>query len=337
MILALTHIGTELDMQLAHSVKGIDVIVGGHTHDYLYKRVTGPDGRLRIVVHAGAGGTRVGILRFDFNGRVENPRWKLVPIDASIPPDPRVEAILTPYAREYKQRLSIAIGTTLTPLDARKESVRSRESNLGDLITDACVDWFTAKGNAIDGALVNGGGIRGDRIYSAGPLSMRDILCMLPFGNTVYRVVLTGEQLRQALEISASSIVMPGDGCSAGNRAHGGAFLQVSGLKVVINPRGKPFCAVYKGRDVEKIINRGNRIHRLLIMRNGAWVPVRDRESYTFLVTSWIANGGDGYYLFPKLAQRTDTTMRLSDVLTAYIHKRSPVSPRTEGRITLLP
>ncbi len=336
-VLALTHIGTELDMRLAETVEGIDVVIGGHTHDYLFKKVIGPEGRERVVVHAGAGGTKVGILRFDFNGQVQTPQWELVPIDASIVPDPKVAAFLASYAREYNQRLSTPIGKTLTPLDARKTTVRSGESNLGDLITDACVDWFTTKGNPIDGALINGGGIRGDRIYPPGPLSMKDILNILPFGNTVYRVTLTGRQLKQALEISASSIVMPADKCSKDHRAHGGAFLQVSGIRVVIDPHAAPFCAVYKGRDVEKVLNGGNRIQRLLIHKNGAWIPVQATESYTFLVSSWIAKGGDGYYLFPKLTHRTDTTMRISDLLAAYIRNRSPIHPRTDGRLTLLP
>jgi len=337
MVMALTHIGTELDMQLAETVEGIDLVVGGHTHDYLFKKVVGPMGRERIVVHAGAGGTKVGILRFDFNGQIRNPHWELVTVDASLEPDPKVEAFLAPYAKEYNQRLSVPIGKTLTPLDARKVSVRSGESNLGDLITDACVDWFTAKDNSIDGALINGGGIRGDRVYPAGPLSMKDILNILPFGNTLYRVTLTGQQLKQVLEISASSMVMPGDKCPEENRAHGGGFLQVSGIRMVINPHKTSFCAVYKGRSVERIISRGNRIQKLSIRKNGRWIPIHSDETYTFLVTSWIAKGGDGYFIFPKLTHNTDTTMRISDLLTVYIRQHTPIHPETDGRITVLP
>jgi len=336
LVVALTHIGTTLDEDLARHVRGIDVIVGGHTHDYLNETIPGPGGWKTIIVHAGAGGAKVGVLAFEFsNGHISNPVWETIPLLKDIGSDKRVVAYLAPYKRAYDKKLSQPVGVTEVNLDGREVTLREKESNLGDFIADSWVDWFASKGNKIDVALVNSGAIRGD--YPAGNLTMKDILGMLPFGNTVYQVELTGKQLKQVLEIGASSRVVTGDGCNSNDRIHSGAFLQVSGLKFTINLKGQPFCAIYNGREVKKILSPGNRIEKPEIFQNGSWHPIDMAKTYTILVNAWMAEGGDGYYVFNQLKDKEDTTMRASDLLVSYVKEKSPVSPKVDGRIVVQP
>ncbi len=336
MIICLTHVGTQLDLDLAKTVPGIDIIVGGHTHDYLFKKISSPARGEVVVVHAGVGGEKIGVLTFLYSNRVKKPEWETVLLDSKIVGNRKIDMFLKPYQVAYEKKLSEPIGISAVDLDARKNTVRSQESNLGNLIVDSWLDWFRRK-NHVDCALMNGGGIRGDRIYPAGKISLRTLLEIHPFGNTVYKFTLTGKQLLQALEISAATVVISGDGCGPDNRPHGGAFLQVGGIRFVIDLNKKPFCAIYDGRKLKKLLFRGERIVKAEIFKNGSWVPIAGNDSYVVLTNSWLACGGDGYYVFNEAKKKEDTTFRIVDLLSFYVKKHSPVKPKVEGRIEILP
>ncbi len=182
--------------------------------------------------------------------------------------------------------------------------------------------------------LINGGAIRGDTTFKKGPITYGDLLTIHSIANTIYEVSLTGKTLLSVLEMSASAIRVAGDGCLEGERVPTGGFLQVSGLRMVINSVGRPFCAEFEGKDLKQIIFPGERLVRAEVMENGKWVPVRGDRTYTVLVTSWTAGGGDGYFPF-MTAKKKDTKVDIVDVLSAYIKKRSPVNPVTDGRIVI--
>ena len=336
MVICLTHIGTQMDMQLARTVPGIDIIVGGHTHDYLFRKIRHNNGKEVLIVHAGVGGEKAGVLKFAFDSRITKPTWKTVLLDEKIASDQNIDSFLKPYKIAFEKKLSEPVGASEVDLDARKTVIRQKESNLGNLIVDSWIDWFKSKNNAVDCAVMNGGGIRGDRIYPAGNISLKTLLEIHPFGNTVYKLTLTGEQLLRALEISASTMVIPEDGCDTAYRPHGGAFLQVGGIRFVIDPNKKPFCAIYEGRKIKRILCCGERVIKAEILRNGTWVPVEKKKTYVVLTNSWLACGGDGYYVFNEAKKKEDTTFRIVDLLTFYLKKHSPVKPATEGRITIL-
>ena len=335
MIVALTHIGTPLDRELAKKVEGIHVIVGGHSHEYVYETVEGPNGWKTVIVQDGACGEKMGVLRFNFNGRVNNSRWQTVVLDKSVGKDEKTKEFLDVYVDKYNKNLKKPIGISLTDLDARKDSVRKKESILGNLITDSWIHWFKTKGKDVDVALINGGAIRGDRVYPAGHVTLKDLLEIYPFGDTVMEATLTGAELLQVLEISASSLRVPGDECSGGSRAQEGGFLQVSGVRLDIDTTNKPFCAVYDGRDVKTILSKGKRIVKAEILENGAWKPIEKNKEYNVLMNSWLANGGDGYYIFRDIKNKKDTTFSVVDLLFLYIKKNIPIDPKLEGRINI--
>ncbi len=322
-VIAATHIGTPLDEKLAKEVPGIDIILGGHTHDVLYEKIGNT-----IIAHAGAKGEVLGYLNLKVQGgKIIDSKWYPVFMGE----DPQVENALDSYKAKLEEVYSATIGYTKVDLDARKEVVRTKESNLGDLITDSWMERFPQA----DVAITNGGGIRGDRVYPAGVITYQTLLSIHPFGNTVVIVKLTGKELKQVFEISGSALRVKGDGCSDQNRAPTGGFLQVSGVKVVYDLSKAPFCAEYDGRTVKKVISSGERVKELLVYdkKTGKYEPVQDDKVYTVLINSWMAGGGDGYYIFMD-KDKTDTNQTIPDVLMYYIKKHSPISPKVEGRIT---
>lgn len=334
-IIALTHVGKPLDELVASEVAGIDIIVGGHTHDIFYKTIKGPRGWETIVVQAGVNAKEAGVLTFDVaGGRVVASEWETVMLDESVGSDEEIAAYLSEYDKKLKKQIDRPVGESLVDLNALSAEVRSRESNLGNLVTDAWVDWFARPDAESPIALINGGTIRGDRYYPAGPLSYGDLLEIHPYSNTIFEVKLSGKDLMQVLEMSASAIVVEGDGAADNERVSDGGFLQVSGLKIEIDLSGRPFSGIYDDRELVKTIYPGDRITSALVKEGEEWVPIDPDKMYTVLVTSWTASGGDGFAPFID-AEKMDTTVDTIDALMTYIKKQGPVSPETEGRIVV--
>lgn len=334
-VVALTHIGKEMDEMVAGEVAGIDIIVGGHSHDTFCEVVKGPKGWKTIVLQAGVNAKEIGILNFDVaGGRVTTSSWKTVLMDDTVGSDEEIAAYLNEYKVKLEKRMNRPIGETLVGLNAISNEVRTEESNLGDMITDAWVEWFAEKGVKNPIAMINGGTIRGNRIYKKGPISYGNLLEMHPFSNTIYEVSLTGKELMTVLEMSASAIIIEGDGAELDERVSDGGFLQLSGVRVVIDISRRPFSAEYDGRNATKVIFPGERLVSAEVLEDGKWVPIKGDKTYTVLVTSWTASGGDGYYPFLS-AEKKDTTVDIVDALVSYFTKNSPVKPETEGRIVV--
>lgn len=138
LIIALTHIGIELDRQLAKEVDGIDIIVGGHDHEYFYETHGNT-----IIVQNGSRGRYLGVLRFTFtDGEIVNPVWEKILLDSTVGYDPEVRHLIAPYMAEYKNRLGQVIAKSSVDLDARKDVVRRNESNLGNFIADS---WLASR------------------------------------------------------------------------------------------------------------------------------------------------------------------------------------------------
>ena len=199
--------------------------------------------------------TEVTIDKTEKDGKVSvswTPNFDIVDT-TSVEPDPEIAALVKSYTDKLDAELKVEIGTTATPLDSRRATVRGQEAAIGNLIADAMREAVGA-----DIAITNGGGIRADKEYPAGTkLTRGDILAELPFGNVTVKLELTGEQIRQALENGFSQV-----------REVAGRFPQVSGLTVEVDltqPPGERVISVTVGGaplDPAKIYTRRHqRLH----------------------------------------------------------------------------
>ncbi len=328
LVIAISHMGVALDGDLARNVSGIDLIVGGHDHIYVNTSVKGPEGWRTLIVQDGMSGECMGVLQFTYSGRgIENPCWQTVPLNDSVGYDPAIRDYLEPFVEDYQNRLSLEIGSSAVDLDARKKGMRSQEMPLGNLIADAWLAWFPQA----DMAAANGGGVRGDRIYPKGPISYLILKTILPFGNTLVLINMTGKEVKQMLEVSAAALDPEDTGVEEG------AFLQVAGVKFKIDRKAQPFAATYDGLMLKELRSPGDRVSEIFVQRNENWEPLDERGEYEVLLPSWTTDGGDGYYLFAEMPaeRKYDTTVKDLDPLAAYIKENSPVAPKIEGRIEI--
>ncbi|WAA09729.1 5'-nucleotidase C-terminal domain-containing protein [Fervidibacillus albus] len=315
-IIALTHLGYNDDLELAKSVDGIDIIVGGHSHTELADGVLIDEkDEPTIIVQAGENLNNLGKLdvTFDEDGVIIDYDAELLNLE-EYEKDAALQEKVDEYTEGLEDLLKEVVGETKVTLDGEREDVRTKETNLGNLITDGMV-WKMQQFNPdVTIALQNGGGIRAS--IDAGEITMGEVRTVLPFNNTLVYMELTGDEIWQALEHSVSEYP----------EANGG-FLHVSGLKFTFDPEkpvGERVVSVYvKNADNE-------------------YVPIDINAMYFVATNSFIAKGGDGYDMLAKATEEGRMTnidipdyVVLSDYLK-YLDQTGQDIPTVEGRITAL-
>lgn len=331
-IIALTHQYGDEDVGLAESVSGIDLIIGGHDHLVWNKTVTAPDGGRTLIVHAGKYGEETDSVDLVFdNGEVTDTSIKRYEITEDMPDDKQITSFIIPYYENYTASLSEPIGKTLVPLDATYKDIRTGETNAGDLVTDTIRENVPG----VDIALINSGSIRGDCTIPVGEISYLTLETLLPFENIIVTVQMTGQEVKDTLERSASAIIVPGDEEDSEHRVAAGGFLQVSGVRFEINTSGEPFSEDF---DTGVIISKGNRIGNLSVVTQGGIVPIDLNAVYTVAVNDYLAGGGDGYTNLGAIPsdKKWNTEINLINLLAANIENNSPISPEIDGRIRVL-
>jgi 5'-nucleotidase len=333
-VILLSSLSLEENILLGGSVGGIHAILGGASREELHETlfIEGPDGWETILGQAGAYGAFVGRLALAVEGGKttrEKSSWSLLRVTPQTEPDRAVMALAMEYEQKLNEVMLQSIGFFSDPADARSLTVRTREAALGNLITDALRWRFKT-----DIGIINAGGIRSDRVIPAGSVYRRILDEILPFENEIHIVRLTGRELRQVFEISASALVgRSGDSYDPSVRTHSGGFLQVSGIRVTYALSGEPTLLHPEG----SLIRWGNRVRSLTVERNGRWMPVEDYAVYTVAANSWTAGGGDRYFVL-RDAPQEKTGFRDIDVLADYIasHPGGRVNLSTDGRIRIL-
>jgi len=324
-IVAVTHIGVDADKELASKVDGIDVIVGGHSHTLIQTPivVTTPNGGKTIIVQDGAKAAYLGELNLYVGRRgIERYKWTLHLLDDSVPSDPFTEKLVDYFMAHMPPPEKV--GETLVDLDARKITVRMKEAAIGNLFTDAMNE---VAGTKI--AVTNGGGIRGDKIYPKGEITTSTLTEMHPFGNSIVVVKVTGKQLKEILERGAAALRSKNDPRDP-TTIDTGAFLQVSGIKEVIDVDKTP---QQLSSDGKSIVVPGERVVSVEV--NGE--PLDMDKTYEVAVNDYMARGGDGYVTLANLpdTDKNYTYVYLTGALYRYIKKHTPISPKVEGRITI--
>lgn len=333
LVICLGHLGTDMEsvghrsIDLLENVKGIDVLIDGHSHSTLeeVKEATGGSGKVNDTYLTSTGTKLESVGKVTITDGKVSEVAALPTKDLDVTPDPAVAA----RAKEIRQGIDDAYGTvfakTEVDLDGAKSNVRTKETNMGNLITDAMV-WGAAQNDVqVDAAVTNGGGIRA--AIAKGDITKKDVNTVLPFGNELSIVKLTGAQLLEALE--ASTFCTP---------ESIGGFPHVSGIEFTLNT-AKKYDA---GENYPGSTYAGpNSINRVSIQTVGG-KPFDPAATYTIVTNDFIAQGGDTYYVFKQAASNINLGIPLDEVLIDYIgtELKGAVTAEaygsTDGRITMV-
>ncbi|WP_018247619.1 5'-nucleotidase C-terminal domain-containing protein [Orenia marismortui] len=306
-IIALTHLGVDESSEytsemVAEQTQGIDLIVDGHSHTEL------TEGKLvneTLIVQAKEYDKNLGIvdIRIDQDGKLDIRASLFTKEDAAnLEGDTTILDIIDQINAENDEILSEIVGSTEVVLEGARDHVRTSETNLGNLITDAML-----KETGADIAITNGGGIR-DSI-DTGKITLGEVITVLPFGNYVVVKELSGADIKAALEHGLSSYP---DTL--------GAFPHIAGMKVKFNPSQKA----------------GDRVVEVTI--NGRTLD--ETKTYQVATNDFMAAGGDDYKMFAddSVVGEYDG---LDQVLKHYIqslenHTVTADIAKVEGRITVV-
>ncbi|MBN2362930.1 bifunctional metallophosphatase/5'-nucleotidase [candidate division WOR-3 bacterium] len=327
-IIGLTHTGFTYDSILAMNVEGIDAVIGGHDHTEYCVEVNGV-----VLVQNGARAQTIGTLVLSFeDSNLFSIDFRSQLLDSTAGSDEEVREIMLEFQEKYKSGLSTPLGVSMVPFDATRAVVRGRESNIGNLICDSWLRWF----QDADVAFLNGGSIRGDMIYPAGEITYGTVLEILPFRNELIKVAMTGAEIKQTLEVSASGQLGAQFDCPDSMRASYGGFLQVGGVRFEIDTLKPSFCAVYSGREVLRVLEPGARIDSVEIFQEGKWNPLEPEKIYTVIVSDWLAGGGDGHFVFlGDSIEKQPTSVYAPDPFLDFFIKNRSVEALTDGRIRI--
>lgn len=308
-VICLGHLGIDAEstgnrsIDVLNAVTGIDVFIDGHSHSTLdqIKAATNGTGQVgnAYLTSTGTKLANVGVVDIAPDGTITTSN---VPLDTLTAENADTAAVIQRIQQQIDADYGAVFAQSEVQLNGEKAQVRTGETNLGDLITDAMLWQAGTLGEKVDAAISNGGGIRAS--LSVGGLTKKDINTVLPFGNTLYLVKLTGAQLLEALEAST---------CSLPESI--GAFPQVSGIEYTVNT-GAKFSSTenYPGSTYGK----PNAVNRVTIQSVGgaAFDPA---ETYTIVTNDFLGAGGDTYYTFKSSPVGYDTGVPLDEVLMDYI------------------
>lgn len=346
------------EVALAGQLSGVDLIVGGGGHELLADAgdplvangvtpygsypltPTDADGDVVPVVTTNALYTYVGrlVVTFDEDGellRVHDDLSRPIPVVAQGPdavtPDATVnEQVVQPVQQYVAELAENVVATSEVPLNGIRNDVRSRETNLGDLATDALLaagrrEAAAAGVTAPVVALQNGGGIRNASVLPAGPITSLDTYTVLPFANFVgVAPAMPVTTFIGGVEHGLSAAVVDGVLQPAGS------FAQAAGYRVSYDP-AQPAGS----RIVDLVLDDGT-----VLVEDGA--PTGALDTISVATIDFLLRGGDGYpfdgvefTVLPVTYQQAFERYLIEDLGGVVTTAEYPVGG--EGRITPVP
>lgn len=280
LVVALGHLGSEPISEghrsddILRRVRGIDLFIDGHDHRVKNYRVDGV-----LLAATGSHLANIGVVSYaDGQWQEQN-----LPYGAFAKEDEAVKALVDKAAADVQAELSRPIGASEVTLDGSRPKVRMEETNLGDFIADAVL-WqarmaTAAEGTSIDGAVVNGGGLRAS--IPAGVVTQGGIQSVLPYRNQVCVVTMTGQTLLEIMEAATAAAPYPA-----------GAFPQVSGIEMTVRT-DIPFAKgpAYGNGKYYKPAKPGQRV-TIHSVGGRAFSP---DAVYTIATYEFVSRGGDAY------------------------------------------
>lgn len=346
-IVLLSHLGYEADKAIAPKLSGVDVIIGGDSHTLLGPKsmtayavgaldvkfdasgnVTACSGKPQVLV---GGSYTVGTTPASAaDAAAYRSQLDASGVFLTIAPAPAATAALAPYKAAKDALGQQVAGSTSANLCLRRVPGAKRDtsrSSLGDAcnldadvvahggdIQQLVAEAFLEQGKRFGGAdisLQNAGGVRVD--VPAGDITVGKVYTLLPFKNTLYRLVMTGAQVKSTLEDGVDSVI---------NGTGTGAYPYTGGLRFAV--------------DMNQA--KGNRVSQVELRDgNGNWKALDPAASYKVITNNFTGEGGDRYDTLKTIpaAQREDTFLDYADSFLQYVRSRSPLAkPAAANRST---
>ena len=312
-VIALSHLGVDdsskpyTSYDLYNAAKGIDFIIDGHSHSVMTKGKNGEP-----IQSTGTKFANIGVIVIDdATKKIESN--SLFEIKEDTAKDAAVAAAAQKIIDRIDKEYGAVFAKSKVELNGAKapNGNRDGETNNGDLITDAMLwkvmqnkEGLTVNEDHVV-AITNGGGIRA--AIKVGDVTKKDIKTVLPFGNTIEVIYVTGTELLEALE--ASTFCVP---------ESIGGFPQVSGISYTIstgavydaNAETYPASTYYGPKSINRVT-----INSI----NGKEFKAND--TYAVVTNNFCAEGGDTYYAFAAATSKFDTGVTLDMAVMDYITK----------------
>ena len=308
-VICLAHLGIDAESapyrstDLYAAVKGIDFIIDGHSHTVMTKGEKGEP-----IQSTGTAFANIGVIVID-NATKKIESNSLFEIKEDTAKDATVAAAAKTIVDRVDKEYGVVFAKSEVTLNGAKapNGNRDSETNNGDLITDAMI-WKVMQnkeGLTVDAdhvvAITNGGGIRA--AIKPGDVTKKDINTVLPFGNTVAVIYVTGAELLEALEASTYSLPV-------------GGFPQVAGINFTLstavaydaNAETYPASTYYGPKSINRVV-----INSI----NGKEFKADD--TYAVITNDFCGGGGDTYYAFAAATAKFDTGIPLDEVVMEYI------------------
>ena len=308
-VICLAHLGVDAESapyrstDLYAAVKGIDFIVDGHSHTVMTKGEKGEP-----IQSTGTAFANIGVIVIDdASKKIESN--SLYEIKEDTAKDATVAAAAKTIVDRVDKEYGVVFAKSEVTLNGAKapNGNRDSETNNGDLITDAML-WKVMQnkeGLTVDAdhvvAITNGGGIRA--AIKPGDVTKKDINTVLPFGNTVAVIYVTGAELLEALEASTYNLPV-------------GGFPQVAGINFTLstavaydaNAETYPASTYYGPKSINRVV-----INSI----NGKEFKADD--TYAVVTNNFVAGGGDTYYAFAAASAQFDTGIPLDEAVMEYV------------------
>ena len=325
-VIGLGHLGIDeqsspwMSKEVIANTTGFDAFIDGHSHSTFSETIKDKSGKEVVFEQTGTKLANVGKLTIKTDGTIAHENIDLSAVEEDADAKAYIAGITEKFDALQKKVVAKTTVTLTTKGADGKRAVRSAETNLGDLCADAYRLLLGA-----DVAFVNGGGVRAD--INAGDITYGDIINVHPFGNSACLVEVTGQQLKDALELGSAAY--PGES---------GGFLQVSGLTYTINA-DIPSSVVKNDKSEFVKVDGAYRVSDIMV----GGQPLDVNKTYTLASHNYmLKDAGDGYTMFgtKNVKVLQDEVMIDNQVLINYIVEKlggvvGAEYAAPQGRITI--
>jgi len=258
-VVVLSHNGMDVDLKMASRVRGIDAILGGHTHDGVPAPIIVKNaGGQTLVTNAGSNGKFLAVLDLDVKGgKVVDYRYKLMPVFANLlPADPEMEALIRKVRAPYESRLSEQLAVT--------EDLLYRRGNFNGTFDQLILDALMA---TKDAEIAFSPGFRwGTSLLPGQPILMENVLDQTAITYPYTTVTpMTGATIKTILEDVCDNLFNPDP-----YYQQGGDMVRVGGLQYVCSPNAGT------GNRISGMLLHGKPIEAGKTYKVAGWAPVSE-------------------------------------------------------------